>query len=347
MKASILRKLLRGPAKINRYVSSRALILLYHRIAEADSDPWQLAVTPGHFEEHLQILSRFGRIMPLHGLAVAVQRGTLPRRAVIVTFDDGYADNLSNAKPLLQKYEVPATVFITTGYTGEDREFWWDELDKLFLQPGALPSDLTLSVNGTEYHWELGEGNVYEDASLACNLGWKAWQENDPTSRHSIYRSLWSLMHPLPDSKRRQIGDELLEWAGATGSARPMRRPLSAGEIGELSDGGLIEIGCHTVTHPQLSKLTSDAQWREICQSKASLEEILGKPVAAFAYPYGRECDYTGETMTIVRNAGFDCACSTSIRVVRRGADQFQLPRLQVPDVDGDSFARILSEWLQ
>jgi peptidoglycan/xylan/chitin deacetylase (PgdA/CDA1 family) len=266
---------------------------------------------------------------------------------VIVTFDDGYADNLSNAKPLLQKYEVPATVFITTGYTGEDREFWWDELDKLFLQPGALPSDLTLSVNGTEYHWELGEGNVYEDASLACNLGWKAWQENDPTSRHSIYRSLWSLMHPLPDSKRRQIGDDLLEWAGATGSARPMRRPLSASEIGELSNGGLIEIGCHTVTHPQLSKLTSDAQWREICQSKASLEEILGKPVTAFAYPYGRERDYTGETITIVRNAGFDCACSTSVGVVRRSADPFQLPRLQVPDVDGDSFARILSEWLQ
>jgi peptidoglycan/xylan/chitin deacetylase (PgdA/CDA1 family) len=347
VKAQILKRLLRGPAKINRYVSSRALILLYHRIAEADSDPWQLAVTPGHFEEHLQILSRLGRIMPLHGLAVAVQRGTLPRRAVIVTFDDGYADNLSNAKPLLQKYEVPATVFITTGYTGEDRELWWDELDKLFLQPGALPSELTLTVNGTEYHWELGEANMYEDANLARNLGWKAWQENDPTSRHSIYRSLWSLMHPLPDSKRRQIGDELLEWAGATRSARPTRRPLSASEIGELTNGGLIEIGCHTVTHPQLSKLTSDVQRGEICHSKASLEEILGKPVGAFAYPYGRECDYTGETITIVRDAGFYCACSTSTGVVRRSADPFQLPRLQVPDVDGDSFARILSEWLQ
>ncbi len=327
--------------KTGRYFSGRALILLYHRIADTDSDPWQLAVTPKHFEEHLQILSRHWRVARLSDSAAGVKRGRLPRRRVVVTFDDGYADNLLTAKPLLEKYDVPATVFIATGYTGGDREFWWDELDRLLIQPGVLPRTLSLQVNGLEKLWELGS---YE-SSYQCNRLWRAWEEG-PTQRHTIYGDLWRMMQPMPEDQRLGIRKSLLEWAGDIGSARDTHRVLSPEEIIELTEGGLIEAGCHTVTHPQLSALSNEAQQNEIRQSKVKLEAIVRHPVKAFAFPYGQECDYTPETISMVREAGFDYSCTTSVGVVERGADPYRLPRVQATDMDGDSFARLISEWL-
>lgn len=347
MRVPGLRTLRRAGGKIRRRLTPRALILLYHRVAEEGSDPWQLAVTPRHFEEHLQVLREYGRPSPLQKLSRAVRDGGVPNRAVVVTFDDGYADNLLNAKPLLEKHDVPATVFVATGYSGQDREFWWDELDRLFLQPGRLPPELRLRVNGQEHFWELGDTSDYDEGSHRRDLRWRAWQEAEPTPRHSVYRSLWQLMHPMSDGERRQIRSELLAWAGSTGSARPTHRSLTLDEISELARGGLVEVGCHTVTHPQLSALDADSQRREIDESKARLEEILGRPVTSFAYPYGRECDYSFETVGLVRGAGFDCACTTSVGTVGRGADPFRLPRVQVEDMDGEAFARLLSEKLR
>jgi peptidoglycan/xylan/chitin deacetylase (PgdA/CDA1 family) len=117
-------------------------------------------------------------------------------------------------------------------------------------------------------------------------------------------------------------------------------------EVIELARGGLIEVGCHTRTHPQLSALDPNLQREEIWRSKAELEQMLGQPITSFAYPYGQKRDYTGETMKLVRDAGFDCACSTSVGVVERASNRFQLPRAQVNDMDGESFSRLLSEWL-
>ncbi len=81
-------------------------------------------------------------------------------------------------------------------------------------------------------------------------------------------------------------------------------------EIQELANGGLVEIGAHTVTHPVLSRVAKDVQCVEIEQSKASLEQMLGRPVKNFAYPYGGRADYAPESVTAVRKAGFESACS-------------------------------------
>src|SRR5438552_1883786 len=104
------------------------IILLYHRIADWETDPQLLCVTPKHFTEHLEILKELGPIVSFSQL-------NHTDRASIITFDDGYADNLHNAKPILQCQDVPATVFIATGQVGQTTEFWWDELERLLLQP--------------------------------------------------------------------------------------------------------------------------------------------------------------------------------------------------------------------
>jgi peptidoglycan/xylan/chitin deacetylase (PgdA/CDA1 family) len=260
---------------------------------------------------------------------------------VVVTFDDGYADNLYTARPLLERYDVPATVFVATGYTGRGREFWWDELERMLLHPNTLPETLRLNVNGEAHEWKLDDATDYQKSDCQRYRGWRAWEEA-PTSRHSLYRSLWQLMQPLPESVRREALDDLSVWASDRPEDRPADLALSADELVALAQDELVEIGSHTVTHPVLSALPAALQQDEIQQSKAGLEETLGRPVTSFAYPYGARCNYTDETVAIVRESGFNCACSTLEGAVERDADRFQLPRVQVQDWDGEEFAKWL-----
>jgi peptidoglycan/xylan/chitin deacetylase (PgdA/CDA1 family) len=315
-------------------------------VAEVQSDPWLLSVTPSHFAEQLEVLRKFGRPMRLHRLAENLRQGKSSYRPLVVTFDDGYADNLYNAKPVLERYEIPATIFLTTGCMGQDREFWWDELDRLLLQPGRLPRALHLNIDGTTYDWDLGEAADYGEDVAQYHRNWRAEDKHDPSARQSLYRALCQLLRPLPADEQRKVLDNLLTWALAKPDGRSSYRPLTIQEILTLAQGDLVDIGSHTITHPVLSARPTTTQRGEIQQSKAHLEEILGCPVTSFAYPYGAKSAYTAETVALVREAGFACACSDSAGVVRRGADPFRLPRLHVQDWDGEKFAQVLSRWL-
>jgi peptidoglycan/xylan/chitin deacetylase (PgdA/CDA1 family) len=319
----------------------RALILLYHRVADLRSDPWSLGVTPSHFAEHLEVLQRYAYPMELRQLSQGLLNGNLPDRSVLVTFDDGYADNLHNAKPVLERYNVPATFFLTTGYIGHEREFWWDELDRLLLQPGTLPETLCLSVNGSTYRWMLGKAAYYDEGSFRRYQRWRAW-EDAPSSRHSLYASLYELLYPLMEGERRKVLNELLLWADAKPMVRPTHRSLSLEEVFALAQGELIEVGTHTVTHPALPTLPTASQWDEISESKDRLEEILGRQVYSFAYPHG---SMSAQTVRLVREAGFTCACSCIADVTRLSSDHFRLPRIEVANWDGEMFAKRLSWW--
>ena len=330
----------------NRFVR-RALILIYHRVVDLSSDPQLLAVTPQHFAEHLEILRKHGRPMRLQQLVQALRDGNLPHRAVVVTFDDGYDDNLHNAKRLLERHDIPATVFVTSGYVGHEREFWWDELDRLLLQPGTLPERLRLSVNGSTWQWDLGQAARYSEDACGRHRCWNVLEKDDPGQRQRLYRSLCQLLRPLAEGERRKALDELLAWSGAEPIGRLTHRPLSRDEVFYLTDGGIVEVGAHAVTHPVLSALPAAVQRSEIQRSKARLEEILGHPVTSFAYPYGERSDYTMETVAAVQEAGFVCACSGFADVVWRRTDLWQLPRFIVRDWDGEEFARRLEGWFR
>jgi peptidoglycan/xylan/chitin deacetylase (PgdA/CDA1 family) len=308
---------------------AKALVLCYHRVNESLSDP-RLCVTPSHFAEHLEVLRKRAHPISLQQLSQALLDGNLPDRSVVVTFDDGYADNLYNAKPLLERYGIPATVFVITGYVGQEREFWWDELDRLFLRLDALPESLDLRVDGRTYRWELEEP---ADPS----------EEAASSSRRSLHNLLWKVLRPITEGERQRVLHELRGWAGAEEAVRPSHRPLTLGEVVALGQGGLIEVGAHTVTHPALRKLPEASQRDEVSGSKAWLEEILNCPVNGFSYPYG---NLSEQTVSIVREAGFSCACSTQADIVGLSTERFQLPRVEVQDCGGEEFARQLSRWL-
>lgn len=323
-----------------------ALILMYHRIDDAVSDPWSLCVGPDRFAEHLQVLNGGAwKAESLTTLCQALETGVRLDRSVVVTFDDGYADNLAQAAPLLQRYQVPATIFLVSGdLDAVAGRFWWDELERLILGPGRLPAVVRLRVHGGAYEWEIRGWETYDADDAERYRDWRAWEE-PPTPRHRAYRSLWDLLQSLDATTRRGVLDELAAMS-EPGPAATAPRRLRAGEIRTLAAHDQITIGAHTVTHPSLAALPFDRQREEIAGSRARLRELLGTSVDSFAFPFGAECNYTAETVGLVRDAGFRAACTTAARVVRSDADLFRLPRFQVENWTADEFAQRLASWL-
>ena len=316
----------------------RTLILCYHRISDTPTDPWALAVTPQNFADHLELLRQRCNPTRLRDLSRT-------RPGVVVTFDDGYADNLHNAKPLLERYEIPATVFVPTGYVGQAHELWWDELDRIFLQSGQLPAKLRLEVDGEAREWNLDGASHYPEEAFRQHRAWRAW-DDPPTSRHSLYLDLYGLLRGRAAGDRQRLLEQIVGWAGASPAARPTHRVLTRQEAAGLVSGDLVELGSHTVHHPVLSALPVTSQRREIEDSKAWLEDLLEHPVTAFSYPFGQPSDYSAETIALLRQAGFECACALGEELAGPATDPFQLPRTQVPDWTRDEFEERLTEWL-
>jgi peptidoglycan/xylan/chitin deacetylase (PgdA/CDA1 family) len=324
---------------------NKAAILLYHRVIELPFDPQMLCVTPDHFAEHLDVLRKQFNVMSLGQLIRAMDHGVIPPRSVVLTFDDGYADNLTNAKPMLEGHGVAATVFVTGGALGSRREFWWDALDRLLLQPARLPPTLHLVVAGRPQEWSLGDSAVCDAETLQRFRGWNVLDKTDPTTRHTAYRELCTLLHPLTAARQRRILNEISRWAGANPEGRPTHRCLTKAELRQLAEGDRVEIGSHTLTHPVLSAIPASRQRSELGKSKTRLETILGVPVTSFSYPYGQRSDYSAETVDLVRAAGFACACANFFGFVRADSDRFRLPRIIVRDWGGDAFTQRLSQW--
>ncbi|HEV2149876.1 MAG TPA: polysaccharide deacetylase family protein [Longimicrobiaceae bacterium] len=321
--------------------SAGPVILMYHRVAEPDSDPWQLAVSPRHFGEHLEVIRRRLRPLPLRGLVGALAEGGAPRRGAVVTFDDGYADNLHAARPLLERHDVPATVFVVAGMVGSREGFWWDRLAGLLLHRGRLPASVELELEGERLSLPL------EGGSPAVEEAPERWVASDPprTPREAAFLLLGRRLRRIGSAEREAILEELAGSQGISPIADPAARALSADELPRLAAGGLVEVGAHTVTHTELAALSPAAQEREIRGSRAELEACIDEPVVSFSYPFGGRSQYTPETARLVREAGFASACTTSAAPLRRSADPFRLPRVHVPDCDGDAFARLLSRW--
>jgi peptidoglycan/xylan/chitin deacetylase (PgdA/CDA1 family) len=303
---------------------TRPLILVYHRVARLEHDPWQLAVAPDRFAEQIEVLTRERQIVPLRRLAAEVARGRMPRRLAAVTFDDGYADVLTAAAPVLERFDCPATLFVTTGAIGSQESFWWDALIRILLGSPRLPPVLAIRVAGREHHWELDPGTEAPVATVV--------------SPRALHDKLHALLRPLPVCERRRTLRVLAEWAGI---GPPRADPtLSADELRKLADDGLIEIGAHSVTHPSLPLLGRAQKRAEVLGSRRAGAALVGRPIESFAYPFG---DYDDECIDVAAEAGFSVACTVEPRAVRPGDTCLRLPRVTVGDWDGGRFADYLA----
>ena len=289
------------------------IILMYHRVAEGVSDPWSLCVSPARFDEQLQALGQWAELVSLSELADPV---AARRRAITVTFDDGYADNFHAALPALKRHGVPATFFISTGPVLSQREYWWDALEQLVLCGEVLPDRLILP----------GGGHAIATAD-----------------REALYHALWRRIGKMGPVEQQDAIDSLGRQIGRTATTRPSHRPMTAQEVAAFGrEGeGLFTIGGHTCDHIRLPLLSPQEQARQIGENKRQLEEMTGRRIADFSYPYG---DHDRCTVRAVRDAGFVRACTTGGGAIREGADAYRLPRIAAEDVDGEQLVRQVAE---
>lgn len=351
-----------APEFLRGVKTPRTLMLLYHRIDDLSFDPQLLSVTPAHFDEHLQVLQKKYRALPLSHL---IENGGSKRRfssssnlsgssdstisesvaksanSIVVTFDDGYADNLKHALPLLEKHQIPATVFITTGIVQQRNHFWWDELARVVLGQHDVPEQLELTLSDSRA-WTVDNAGGWSER---CDADWNLLCEHDPTERHKLYRDVSCFLRGASEPERERVLECLRGWAGlaAPGEARCVA--LTTDELVTLSASELIEIGSHTVHHPVLSSLALAEQEAELRDSKKYLESLLEREVDHFAFPYGTKSDYSAETIALVKSAGYKSACSNIAEAIWAGTDQFQFPRLLVRDCDGDYFEKWIGAW--
>lgn len=277
-------------------------ILIYHRVLPKPDPLRPGDVTANIFDAQVGYLSRHFNVMPLREAVVHLKNNTLPRRACCITFDDGYADNLTVALPILEKYQLTATVFVATGY----------------IDGGRMFNDIVTDTIG-----EFGQPELdLSDIGLGCHhLG------NVEEKRNTIWAILEQIKFFPPD-ERGAIVEKLVDRAGCTAAHNDTM--LTSQQVFELSARG-IEIGGHTVAHTILTTLDDENARREISKGKRQLEAIINKPVTTFAYPNGKPIrDYAARHVAMVRDLGFELAVSTTHGVTNHDSDIHQLQRLSL-----------------
>lgn len=275
----------------------RLSVLFLHRVLpEADPlQPDELHVA--WFSEIMQLLAEHCAPVSLgEGLAL-LDRGQLPARAVCVTFDDGYADNLTVAAPIMAGYAVPATVFVASGFL--DGQVMWNDR---VIEAVRAAQDRALDLS---------------------DLGLGAHPLDTPAARRLAVQALLNELKYRPRAQREELTAEI-----ARRYVPNLRSPmLSRAQVRALSDMG-VEIGGHTVNHPILTGLSSAQARHEVGANKEDLEAITGEQVRFFAYPNGLPGrDFGSEHCGIVKQMGYQAALTTQSGVTGKETNRFLLPR--------------------
>jgi peptidoglycan/xylan/chitin deacetylase (PgdA/CDA1 family) len=276
---------------------NKLTILNYHQVLEHKDvlRPWE--PDSEKFNWQMALLRKHFRPMSLSQGMDLLESGKLPSRSVAVTFDDGYLNNLTVALPILQKYKIPATVFIATAFS-EGKNMWNDRILDLFAQHNEV-MDLSVAALG------------HDDVSV-------------PAKKLAIAQKTVLALKYFEPSVRDEKVDLLIKSNSGYVEARKM---MNASEIKTISDAGL-EIGAHTHNHPILNTLTVDEQYQEIKKNRELLSQWTNKPVAGFAYPNGKVgVDLSTETVNVVKTLGFEYAVSTEPGYVNQQSNRYTLNR--------------------
>ncbi|MDP3672104.1 MAG: polysaccharide deacetylase family protein [Telluria sp.] len=279
-------------------------ILIYHRVLAQPDPLFPEQIDARRFEQHLRLLRRWFNPLPLTEAVRRLPEGSLPRRAVCITFDDGYADNAEVALPILQRHKMPATFFVASG----------------FLDGGCMWNDAVIEV-------------VRKAQGERLNLsrsGFASYDIGCPQRRRAVIDMLLAALKYLPPQER------LARVKSMARSFTPTM--LSSDQLLALHRAGM-DIGAHTVNHPILTAISNAEARAEIAQGRARLEDIVQAPVRLFAYPNGKPGqDYEQRHADMLRAQGFEAAVSTAWGAARAHCDRFHLPRFTPWDRSSGGF---------
>lgn len=273
-------------------------VLIFHRVLSVSDPLFPEEMHARRFDEICGWLTGWFNVLPLDLALQRMQAGTLPARAACITFDDGYADNLHVAMPILLRHGLPATFFIATGFLDGGR-MWNDTIIETVRACQAPVLDVSELGLGSHARSTLAE----QQAAIAALIG------------QIKYR---------PVAERISLTEDIAKLANVQ---LPQNLMMTSAEVKAMRQAGM-QIGAHTVSHPILAKLTDAQAAAEIGDSKGFLEELLGERITVFAYPNGKPGeDYTPQSVEVVRSLGFDAAVSTQWGASRKGDDPFQIKR--------------------
>ncbi len=277
----------------------RLSILIFHRVLPLPDVLFPGEVDAERFDRVMALVARAFTVLPLVEAVRLLSESHLPRRPLVITFDDGYADNHEIALPILQRYRLPATFFVSTGFLDGGR-MWNDSVIECIRRTTCDSIDVE----------ELGISNLRTGSAAE--------------RRAAIDRLIPLIKYQGLDS-RVEILSSLHKACGRPELSN--RLMMRSDQVRSLHAAGM-EIGAHTVNHPILTAASDVEARRELQQGREHLQQLIQAPVVSLAYPNGRPgTDYDGRHVAMVRDLGFHQAVSTAVGVSSPGDDVFQLPR--------------------
>ncbi len=283
-----------------------AVIITYHRFVKDLSNTLEYCPTVTHlidlFENEIRYLQRYYKIVSLNELVNTLSLGkNFKQPTIAITVDDGFKDNYQLLFPLLKRYNIPVTIFVTTGPTGTAKRLWVNRLEEIIL----------------------------ETSKTSFSAGWfyagKIFTLNNIVKKREFYQLLLGKLKDIETCKRDQYLEYIEKILG-----RPRlkdRIMLNWDEIKEMQKKG-VTFGAHTVTHPILTNLPLDDAKKEIVNSKKKIEKELGITINHFAYPNGRPQDFNDELREFCKQIGFKSISSCDYGNNSRREDIWSLKRI-------------------
>lgn len=294
-----------------RRLHGRILVLTYHRVLTADEQrasfsSHSIVVSPRVFERQLRFLRRHFRMLTQDEFIHAAASGKPPKQpACLITFDDGWFDNLRHAEPILTRLQVPAVVFVATDYVGTDKCFWQERLGRLL-----------------EASWRSGQGAAVLaklDAAAPANL-------DDHEATRNRTRIIIDKLKDRPPQEVIALVDELAAQLPSAGNSHPDRF-MSWDDVVKLAGSGYVTIASHAHSHRPLTELDADEIAAELHRSRTEIESRLGATVSTIAYPNGNHDDKVTAT---AKACNYVAGFTTIAGRYAPGEDAFRIKRVNI-----------------
>jgi peptidoglycan/xylan/chitin deacetylase (PgdA/CDA1 family)/CelD/BcsL family acetyltransferase involved in cellulose biosynthesis len=295
-----------------------ARILYYHRVND-EHDPFFPAHSTSVFDAQMRYIARHYKVVGL-GELLAHLEGESTEPVIAITFDDGYKDNYQNALPILQRYGLPAVIFITTGSIDSREPIWFEQLAHALRRTSREFIDLEIDLP-------------------------RRFRTRTDAERLESNGRIFAMLRTLPEDERRRWMAEILRKLAVPVDQERHDKMLTWDQVRLMKQYG-IDFGSHTVSHPFLSKLTREQATREVVESKRRIEEELQCPVRYFAYPNGREEDIGMWNKELLRSTGYQAALTTIWGLNYRSTDLMELRR-GGPWEQGEALFAYKMDWYQ
>lgn len=307
------------PALARRRHRDVLAIVMFHGVEDHPlSPPCRHVHGAELYRRQLEYVRAHFTVLPLEEGLTCLAAGTLPPRALAITFDDGTRNLMTRALPVLRELSLPAAVFLATGPIGTGATLWPDRLWLAIARTSAVEVDLAA----------VGLGTRSLDGSV---------------ERGAVYVAAVERLKNLADAERIAALDEVLGALGYRDDGDPGPfRMLSWDEAREMAADPLVTLYPHTVTHPILSRCGDGKVEREIADSCAQLERETGSAPTIFAYPNGRPQDFDARAVDALRRRGVRWALSTAPGFADRRCDPLALPRLAVGSSSSFDYFRLM-----